>query len=149
MRKLDRFPAQSHLAVELLVFHLSLWVWSSHHISMCLEVPQHQSEMTAVLVSRAFLQSHGSQLSSDPAQIQSGAVCLLLVPTVDEDGEAVSDFCKREIFLLEVKLLLSSYSGRMSRREPETSIWKPSPVFCNGTRLLGNFSPQISPHFPM
>lgn len=70
---------------------------------------------------------------------------MLLVPTMDEDGEAVGDFCKWEIFLLEMKLLLSSHSGR---REPESLIWKANPVLCNGTRLLGIFSPQISPHFP-
>lgn len=75
-------------------------------------------------------------------------MCLLLVPTMDEEGEAVGDFCKWEIFLLETRLLLSSKSDRISKIKPETSIWKASPVLCNSIRLLGIFSPQIPPHFP-
>lgn len=41
---------------------------------------------------------------------------LLLVPTMDEDGEAVGDFCKPEMFLVEMKLILSLQSGRVFRR---------------------------------
>lgn len=133
-------------AVELLVFHLSPELSPHFHVPGSPAAPEGDNSRAdvqgppAVPWISAFLWSSPDSVRSDVF-----AAC----SHHDKDGEAVGDFCRWEIFLLEMKLLLSSHSGRISKMEPDISIWKASPVLCNSTRLLGILSSQISPHFPM